>query len=101
MRVIVFFDLPTDSVTDRRNYFKFRRSLIRSGFVMLQESVYSKLAINSNQAVQISNDVKRVQPSAGSVAILTVTEKQFGNMEYLCGKFESDVLTSTDTLVVI
>lgn len=50
MRVIVFFDLPTDTAKDRRNYNKFRRNLINDGFIMLQESVYSKLALNGSIA---------------------------------------------------
>ena len=48
MRVIVFFDLPTLTTEDKRNYSKFRRFLIKNGFMMLQESVYAKLALNSS-----------------------------------------------------
>jgi len=39
MRVIVLFDLPTITEQDRRNYRLFRKHLIKSGFMMLQESV--------------------------------------------------------------
>lgn len=39
MRVIVFFDLPVTSVTERREYARFRKYLIKSGFLMMQESV--------------------------------------------------------------
>ena len=39
MRVLVFFDLPTETETDRRNYRQFRRGLLKSGFFMMQESV--------------------------------------------------------------
>ena len=44
MRVMVFFDLPTESLDDKREYRKFRKYLIKKGFMMLQESVYCKLA---------------------------------------------------------
>ena len=43
MRIMVFFDLPTITLEDRRNYTKFIKCLIKNGFIMLQESVYSKL----------------------------------------------------------
>ncbi|MDD3092982.1 MAG: CRISPR-associated endonuclease Cas2, partial [Clostridia bacterium] len=46
MRIIVFFDLPTVSYAERREYTRFRKFLIRSGFLMMQESVYCKLAHN-------------------------------------------------------
>ena len=40
MRVIVFFDLPVLTSDDRRAYRKFRKSMLKKGFIMLQESVY-------------------------------------------------------------
>ena len=43
MRMIVFFDLPTLTNEDKRNYRKFRKVLIKNGFIMLQESVYCKM----------------------------------------------------------
>ena len=50
MRVIVFFDLPVKTVQDRREYARFRKKLVKSGFVMMQQSVYSKIALNQNNA---------------------------------------------------
>ena len=41
MRIIVFFDLPTETALDRKNYTKFRKFLIKDGFIMLQYSVYT------------------------------------------------------------
>ena len=46
MRMIVFFDLPTETALDRRNYRRFRKLLTQNGFLMLQESVYCKLLLN-------------------------------------------------------
>ena len=54
MRIIVFFDLPTDTAKDRKVYSKFRKMLINEGFIMMQESVYSKIALNNS----IVNSVK-------------------------------------------
>ena len=48
MRIIVFFDLPTETSEDRKIYSKFRKLLINDGFIMLQESVYAKLALNNS-----------------------------------------------------
>ncbi len=101
MRVIVFFDLPTVTPKDRREYNKFRKYLIKSGFIMMQESVYSKLAQNSGAAEAVINNVKKNTPSEGLVQLLSVTEKQFQKMEYLAGKSKSKVLDSDDRLVII
>lgn len=101
MRVLVFFDLPTETVGDRRNYRKFRSFLIKNGFIMLQESVYAKLALNSTRVEQIISEVKVARPANGMVQILTVTEKQFSKMEYISGRVETDIVNSDDRLLII
>lgn len=101
MRVIVFFDLPTETTEDRKNYRKFRRFLIKDGFMMLQESVYAKLALNSTQVAQIVNEVKNSQPEKGSVQILSVTEKQFSKMEIISGKCNSNVVDTDERLLIL
>ena len=53
MRVLVMFDLPTETSLQRRNYRKFRKTLIKNGFIMMQESVYVKLAMNQGVNVNI------------------------------------------------
>ena len=53
MRVIVFFDLPTETAEDKKEYRNFRKFLIKKGFLMLQESVYCKLALNMTVADSI------------------------------------------------
>ena len=37
MRVLVFFDLPVLTEANRRDYRIFRKYLIKSGFMMIQE----------------------------------------------------------------
>ena len=37
MRVIVFFDLPITTIQGIRAYTKFRRFLLKDGFIMMQE----------------------------------------------------------------
>ena len=101
MRVIVFFGLPTVTAADRREYSRFRRRLIKNGFMMMQESVYSKLALNSTQVTQIIQEVKSIRPEKGLVQILSVTEKQYSKMQLLCGKGKSDVLDSDERLVIL
>ena len=101
MRVIVFFDLPTVTLEERREYAKFRKYLIKSGFIMMQESVYSKLAQNAAVADSVINNVKKNKPSEGLVQLLSITEKQFQKMEYIIGTSNSVVLDSDDRLVIL
>lgn len=75
MRVVVFFDLPVLTSENRRAYTKFRKFLLKSGFMMLQESVYCKLALNGSVVRTIVDNVHKNKPEEGLVQILTVTEK--------------------------
>lgn len=101
MRVIVFFDLPTETTEDKKNYRKFRKFLIKGGFLMLQESVYAKLALNYTQVEQIINEIKKEKPSKGSIQVLSVTEKQFSKMEHLSGKVDTNIINTDERLLII
>lgn len=101
MRVIVLFDLPTDTKENRRDYSRFRKMLIRSGFIMLQESVYCRMVLNQNMAESVINNVRKNKPPKGLVQLLTVTEKQFSKMELITGEFVTDVISDDRRLIVL
>lgn len=101
MRILVMFDLPTLTVNDKREYVRFRKYLIKNGFLMLQESVYCKLALNTTVADAIVNNVRNNKPADGLVQMLTVTEKQFSKMEIVIGERKSKVLDTDERLVIL
>lgn len=101
MRTIVFFDLPVTTAGDRREYRKFRKYLIKSGFIMMQESVYSKLSLNLSGAQAVMNDIRKHKAPKGLINMLTITEKQFGRMEYVIGEYHSEIINSEERLVVL
>lgn len=101
MRVIVFFDLPTETAAERREYRKFRKMLIRNGFIMMQESVYCRLVLNGSARSNVFATVSKNRPPKGLVQILTVTEKQFAGMEYITGASKSDIIDSDERLVIL
>lgn len=101
MRVFVFFDLPVLTAENRRDYSRFRRYLVKNGFIMLQESVYCRMALNQNAATAIVDNVRRNKPPHGMVQVLNVTEKQFLKMEFIAGEFKSDVIDSDERLIIL
>ncbi|MBD5542505.1 MAG: CRISPR-associated endonuclease Cas2 [Lachnospiraceae bacterium] len=101
MRVLVFFDLPVVTGEQRRAYTKFRKFLLKSGFMMLQESVYCKLALNGTVVRGIVDNVHKNKPSEGLVQLLTVTEKQYAKMDIIVGEVKSNMLDSDERLVIL
>ncbi len=101
MRVIVFFDLPVLTEKNKRDYRNFRKYLIKSGFLMEQESVYSKLAPNSNVADAIIDNIRRNKVDEGLIQVLKITEKQYSNIEFITGEKKHEVLDSDERLVIL
>lgn len=86
MRILVMFDLPTVSSAEKREYRKFRKYLIMIGFQMLQESVYSKLVLNTTSANLIMNNIRNNKPPEGSLFMLTITENSLPRWRFLLVK---------------
>lgn len=101
MRILVFFDLPTDTAKNRKIYSNFRKLLINEGFIMMQESVYTKLALNNSVVNSVKDRINKNKPPKGIVQMLTITEKQFNSIEYIVGKKDSNVLDNTERMVIL
>lgn len=101
MRVIVMFDLPVKTSANIREYTRFRKYLIKTGFMMMQESVYCKLALNMTVANAVIDGVRKNKPMDGIVQAFTLTEKQYGKIEFITGNNNSDVLNSDERLVIL
>lgn len=94
MWLFVFFDLPTEKKIDRKNYTRFRKSLQKNGFSMMQYSVYTRHCASSESAGVHLNRVKINLPPRGQVSILQITDKQYSNIANFWG-VKSDPLPET------
>lgn len=65
MRLILFFDLPVITKTDRKNYAVFRKYLIKNGYIMMQYSVYCKIFANRDAAVKHASLLQKNLPKKG------------------------------------
>ena len=101
MRVLVFFDLPTETLENKREYRRFRRTLIKNGFLMMQESVYCRMLLTPSAGRAVLDIIRKNRPAEGIVQIMTVTEKQFAAMEYVTGEHHSEVIDSDERLIIL
>ena len=101
MRLLIFFDLPMETSKDRREYSCFHKFLIKSGFIMMQKSVYSKLVINNVTSDAVKKKVAENLPPVGVVELLEVTENQFSRINYLVGEKQTLVEESTERLIEV
>ncbi|OLU47462.1 MULTISPECIES: CRISPR-associated endonuclease Cas2 [Erysipelotrichaceae] len=99
MRVILMFDLPVLTSRNRRDYSMFRKFLIKSGFMMMQESVYCKLTTNQSSAETVLKMVRANKPPEGLIQTLIITEKQFSKMDFILGQPNSDVVATDESVL--
>lgn len=88
MWVLVMFDMPTETKTDRKSYALFRKRIISDGFQMFQFSMYIRHCPSRENAEVHIKRVKNILPAKGHIGVLTITDKQFGAMEIFRGREE-------------
>ena len=82
---MVLFDLPTETKADKKVYTEFRKNLLKEGFAMFQFSIYIRHCSSRENLEVHRKRIKRVLPDRGEVGIMTITDKQFGDIElYSC-----------------
>ncbi len=86
MWVLVLFDLPTETKTDRKIYARFRKKIMADGFNMFQFSIYLRHCPSRENADVHIKRVKKILPPKGNIGIMCITDKQFGMMEIFRGK---------------
>ncbi|MCD8294804.1 MAG: CRISPR-associated endonuclease Cas2 [Clostridia bacterium] len=101
MRVLVFFDLPVETSEQRRKYRYFHKFLIRSGFVMMQKSVYSKIVLNATAASSVMENVRRNRVTNGLIQMMVITERQYEKIEFVSGEGQKVIIDSDDKLVIL
>ncbi len=82
MWVFVFFDLPTETKQDRRNYALFRKALQKDGFAMMQYSIYVRHCSSRENAEVHVKRVKSFLAPKGEIIVFTLTDKQYEMMEF-------------------
>ena len=88
--IFVFFDLPTNTKKDRREHALFRKGLLKDGFTMMQYSIYVRHCSSRENADVHIRRVKSFLAPKGEIIIFTLTDKQFGLMEFFRSEKEVD-----------
>ena len=85
MRLIVMFDLPTNTKEERKRANKFRNFLLQDGFYMLQYSVYIRIC-NGLENVHLHEErIKANVPPYGHIRSFCMTELQYKNVKTYIG----------------
>lgn len=102
MRLLIMFDLPTETKFDLREYRKFSKYLKNEGYIMIQYSVYCKLCINIDAAETAARRLEINAPFDGDIRYLIVTERQYQNIIKVHGEYslQEKITTSARVLII-
>ncbi len=102
MRLVVIFDLPTITKTDKRNYRKFVKYLKNEGYIRIQYSVYSKLCINNNSCSTASKKLENNAPKDGDIRYMIITENQYLSIANINNVYSlQEQITTMDRTIII
>jgi CRISPR-associated protein Cas2 len=88
MWFFALFDLPVVTKQQRRVAGRFRNDLLDLGFSMVQYSVYAR-PCNREATDTLIARIREKLPPQGRVAMLTITDKQYGGMAMFSNMVES------------
>lgn len=100
MRLFIFFDLPVSKKEDRKIATRFRKDLLKEGFMMLQFSVYCRVCRGQDIVDREIRRIKQILPPKGNVRILQITEKQYANMLILIGTPKKEEIIGAEQLLL-
>ena len=90
MWLMVMFDLPVKTKTQRGQANRFRNFLLKDGYLRMQYSVYGRIC---NGLERVDKHLKRLEnnlPPKGNIRALQMTDRQMKHMKFLLGKPEKD-----------
>jgi CRISPR-associated protein Cas2 len=86
MWVLVFWDLPTETASEKKAATTFRKKIMGDGFSMFQYSLYLRHCASKENAEVHIRRVQQMLPSKGHIAIMCITDKQFGVTQIFYGR---------------
>lgn len=85
MRILILFDLPTQTKEDKKDYHRFVKFLNDDGYLMLQYSVYVRTCNGLDDVEKHEKRLLNNLPYKGSVQKIVLTEKQYESKDVLVG----------------
>lgn len=93
MILLVAYDLPTQTVEQRRIYRNFRKHVLEdSGFISLQESLYFRWCASAEHGETLQQNVFRQSPREGKVMAAVLTDSATAKITCICNGEIDDTL---------
>ncbi len=99
--MFAMFDLPVTTRQQQRQATGFRKLLLDEGYNRKQFSVYIKYFDTREKADASTRRIGQNVPAKGMLCLLTVTDKQFGQMQNYYGNIPKPTEKKPEQLVLL
>ena len=83
--ILVMFDLPVLTDSERKMASRFRKDLLDDGYLMIQFSIYARPCVSYEHMDTRIARVKTITPEAGNVRLMFITDEQWGKSVTVVG----------------
>ena len=80
VRILVLFDLPTNTKKERKEAQKFRKFLLDDGYDMLQYSIYVRICKGADAVDAHKRRILQKLPTKGNIRFLAITNATYERM---------------------
>ena len=81
MYLFIMYDLPTETTLQRKTMATFRKKLLQSSFIMLQQSIYIKPLDDYKTINKYTKNIIKIIPADGHIVLFSLTDKQYIDVE--------------------
>ncbi|MDI4567751.1 MAG: CRISPR-associated endonuclease Cas2 [Mycoplasma sp.] len=102
MKIILMYDLNMDDKEKVKAYQKFHKWITKRGYIMMQYSLYYKTINAFTKYDYEKKALAKNVPTSGNIRCLLITDRQFYDMEILCGlRYVSEKINNTERYIKI
>ena len=84
--ILTMFDLPVITKPERKAAAKFRKFLLKDGYMMVNYSVYARPCVNWEKMRKHAKRLHIEVPQGGDVRVLFITDKQWKDAIVVVGR---------------
>lgn len=91
MWLLVMYDIPVTTESQRKGGAKFRKELLNDGFNLFQFSIYSRYCSSSKNITTHKKRIKNKIPKDGRIAIISITDEQYDNIDFFTNTIKKNM----------
>lgn len=101
MMILIMFDLPRETIEERKAANQFQKRLVRLGFEMKQYSVYEREMKTSKNVENLINIICTQLPKEGSITLYQLPNEVSNNQIRILGSGTVKILSNGPKIIVL